>query len=131
MARASLTWQSQRSSTGDFEKEWFTSGEAINLACQPNTDMRCEDLESPSDPIQAPISDIAMNRNWDTSDISNELQQEVITEQIQEYEEAWQLTTQEEQRADDQDQFDDLGNHLNFGLDAIEAMVESVLNFID
>ena len=126
---ASLRWQSPRTSIGDFEEEWFTSGEAINLACKPNTDIPC-DLAEPGDPVQNPISDIADNRDWRTTEIDEELQQEVTTEQIQEYQNAWQLTTEEEDNAEIEDDTDDVGSELTFGSDAIGNMIDNVLQFI-
>ena len=49
---------------------------------------------------------------------------------MEEYHDAWQLTTQEEDRADFEDDEDDIGGGLAFGSDAIESMIDSVLQFI-
>jgi len=117
--------------TEDFEEEWFTSGEAINLACQPNTDIPC-DLAEPGDPVQNPISDIADNRDWRTTEIDEELQQEVTTEQIQEYQEAWQLTQGEIENLElaKESDFGEESFELPFDSSDITDMIDSVLEVV-
>jgi len=108
--------------TEDFEEEWFTSGEARNLACDnpQNCDTGITD-----------VNDEAQDRDWDTSDLPNqEVDSEITSDQVEEYQEAWQLTTQEEDRAIAEDEQDDVGTALDFGSDAIRNMLDSVLQFI-
>ena len=108
--------------TEDFEEEWFTSGEARNLAC---------DNAQNCDTGITNVNDEAENRDWRTQDLPNqEVDSEITSDQVEEYQEAWQLTNDEEDWADDQDELDDLGSGLDFGLGSIENMIDSVLQVI-
>ena len=108
--------------TEDFEEEWFTSSEARNLAC---------DNPQNCDTGITNVNDEAQSRDWDTTDLPNqEVDNEITSDQVEEYQEAWQLTNDEEDWADDQDELDDLGSGLDFGLGSIENMIDSVLQVI-
>ena len=107
----------------DFEKEWFTSGEARNLACDnpQNCDTGITD-----------VNDEAQSRDWDTSDLPNqEVDSEITSDQVEEYQEAWQLTTEEEIEAEDaRDEDFEGSSSLPFGTDSITEMINSVLNIV-
>ena len=108
--------------TEDFEEEWFSSGEARNLAC---------DNPQNCDTGITNVNDEAQDRDWDTSDLPNqEVDSEITSDEVLEYGEAWELTDQEVDRASEADEEDDLGSGLNFGSDAIGNMIDSVLQFI-
>ena len=108
--------------TEDFEEEWFSSGEARNLAC---------DNPQNCDTGITNVNDEAQSRNWDTSDLpGQEVDSEITSEEVEEYQEAWQLTQEEIEHADGQDLADDVGGELDFGLDAIGSMIDSVLQVI-
>ena len=123
MAHASLARQSQRRSTGDFEKEWFSSGEARNLAC---------DNPQNCDTGITNVNDEAQSRDWDTSDLPNqEVDSEITSDEVEEYQEAWQLT-QEEIDNEELERVDDFEGDfdLPFSSDDIRNMIDSVLEVI-
>ena len=107
---------------GDAEEEWFTSGEARNLAC---------DNPQNCDTGITNVNDEAQSRNWDTSDLpGQEVDSEITSDEVEEYEEAWQLTNDEEDWAVGQNQDDGVGSELSFSLDAVRNMIDSVLQVI-
>ena len=115
-------WQQSYAEQND--KEWFTSGEARNLAC---------DNPQNCDTGITNVNDEAQDREWDTSDLPNqEVDSEITSDEVEEYEEAWQLTTDEEanaeQRADSD--FEDTSS-LTFNTDSITDMIDSVLELLD
>ena len=108
--------------TEDFEEEWFSSGEARNLACDnpQNCDTGITD-----------VNDEAQSRDWDTTDLPNqEVDSEITSDEVLEYGEEWELTDQEVDNAEDEDDQDDFGTPLDFGSDAIQDMIGSVLQVI-
>ena len=124
MAHASLARQSQRRSTGDFEKEWFTSGEARNLACDnpQNCDTGITD-----------VNDEAQSRDWDTSDLPNqEVDSEITSDQVEEYQEAWQLTQGEIENLElaKESDFGEESFELPFNSSDITDMIDSVLEVV-
>ena len=121
MARASLAWQSQRRSTGDFEEEWFSSGEARNLAC---------DNPQNCDTGITNVNDEAQDRDWDTSDLPNqEVDSEITSDQVEEYQEAWQLTQGEIDHIELEEQEDFEGEFsLPFSSEEISNMIDEVLS---
>ena len=123
MARASLAWQSQRRSTGDFEEEWFTSGEARNLAC---------DNPQNCDTGITNVNDEAQSRNWDTSKLpGQEVENEITSDEVEEYQEAWQLTTQEISSAQQAEGDDFEGEFsLPFTSSDIQEMISDVLELM-
>ena len=108
---------------GDFEEEWFTSGEARNLAC---------DNPQNCDTGITNVNDEAQSRNWDTSDLPNqEVDSEITSDQVEEYQEAWQLTTQEissAQQAEGDDFEDEFS--LPFTSSDIQEMISDVLELM-
>ena len=109
--------------TEDFEEEWFSSGEARNLAC---------DNPQNCDTGITNVNDEAQSRDWDTTDLPNqEVDSEITSDQVEEYQEAWQLTTEEIENAEiERDQDFEGASSLPFGGDSIGEMIDSVLNFI-
>ena len=109
--------------TEDFEEEWFTSGEARNLAC---------DNPQNCDTGITNVNDEAQSRNWDTTDLPNqEVDSEITSDQVEEYQEAWQLTQGEIDRAEiaRDDGFEGEFS-LPFTSDEIRNMIDEVLSFI-
>ena len=109
--------------TEDFEEEWFSSGEARNLAC---------DNPQNCDTGITNVNDEAQDRDWDTSDLPNqEVDSEITSDQVEEYQEAWEMTPQELSRTQDQKEQDDIaGSALPFGVGEIEDMISNVLDLI-
>ena len=110
--------------TEDFEEEWFTSSEARNLAC---------DNPQNCDTGITNVNDEAQNRNWDTSDLPNqEVDSEITSDQVEEYQNAWQLTTDEDIHAAEErgSDFEDTSS-LPFTSDDLAEMIDEVLNFLN
>ena len=125
---ASLRWQSPRTSIGDFDKGWFTSGEAINLACQPNQAWCTPSVQNPPS-----IQEIAEDRGWETDNLPNEeITTELNQEELQQYKEAWQLTNDETDQIQDVNQEDDIATdfELGFAGEQISRMIEEILAFV-
>ena len=109
--------------TEDFEEEWFSSGEARNLAC---------DNPQNCDTGITNVNDEAQSRDWDTTDLPNqEVDNEITSGQVEEYQEAWQLTSDEETRAESlRDQDFEGTSSLPFSSDSIGEMIDNVLDFV-
>ena len=110
--------------TEDFEEEWFSSGEARNLAC---------DNPQNCDTGITNVNDESQDRDWDTSDLPNqEVDSEITSDQVEEYQEAWQLTGDELERAELERGADFEGSStLQFGMNQVSEMIDSVLEIIN
>ena len=79
------------------------------------------------------IQDIAEDRGWETDNLPNgEINTELNQEELQEYQEAWQLTNDEPDQIEQVNEDDDIDTdfELGFASEQISRMIEEILAFV-
>ena len=113
---------------GDTSEQWFTSGEAHNLACKPNGEIGCP---TGSEPSEAPDT-VADLRAWDKSGIpSGQVKQVYTSSELETLAQQWNLTTDELTEAQSKASTDfGSPSSLPFGSGGIKEMIEEVLDIL-
>jgi hypothetical protein len=117
---------------GETNEKWFTSGEAVNLACNPighsDDGVPCQPGVKPNNKKPNEVAD---ERGW-VNVPHDQVDMIVNQSQIQTYHNQWNMTTVEKADAEsDMDTDFASPSNLPFGVSSIENMIEDIVSIIN